>query len=422
MAIHADICKNILMHPTSFPLQAGKGFDALDEPWKATTVGFLVEKERRTGSSRTPEVYRRMLGDFLSHVSDPAVATALDVHRFAYGVGASGAAPAASTICVRIAAISGFYDFARRMGIVESNPASQVHRPLGRRALPRGLTPAEVERLLAAIPDTPTGLLDRAIVVTAVLTGLRRSELMSLRLGDVSPDCAAYYEVRTKGGVRRRRALPDPAWHAIRVAAAAMDRNIGVDDPAVFPISDTTFYAHLRRYAETAGLGRVSPHVLRHTAAKLRRMSGATIEQVSSLLGHVSIATTAIYLNQLDDERDDGWGPVAQAVGIASWPSATVHATRGSAMPRTGEQRRSGCANSRSVTWIGGHVHAPLPRSDTSPTQEEDTGTSRATDDRPGRRIRAHRARWIDTDRKLSPLRRSSRAFNGWGAMASPER
>jgi integrase len=78
-----------------------------------------------------------------------------------------------------------------------------------------------------------------------------------------------------------------------------------------FPISDATFYAHLRRYGELAGLGRVSPHVLRHTAAKLRRQTGATIEEVSTMLGHQSIATTAVYLRRLEDGPDDGWASVA---------------------------------------------------------------------------------------------------------------
>ena len=75
---------------------------------------------------------------------------------------------------VRLAAISGFYDFARRMGLVDTNPAADVKRPRARQSAPRGLEAEELRRLLDVIPDTPGGKRDRAIILTATLAGLRR--------------------------------------------------------------------------------------------------------------------------------------------------------------------------------------------------------------------------------------------------------
>ena len=299
-------------------LEARGTFESLDSRWKAIAVGFLTEKARRTGSRRTTEVYARTVARFLRGIPDPGGATPLDVHRFVNGIGSDGHAPAPSTVGVRLAAVSGFYDFACRMEMLERNPAANLRRPQPRRARPRGLSLDEIARLLAVIPGTPAGRLDRAITITALLTGLRRSELMQIRLVDPMVRDVPLYEVRTKGGVIQRRELPRPALDAIVAAAAALERPIGVRRDRVFPISDATFYDHLRRYGETAGLGPLSPHVLRHTAAKLRRQAGAAIEEVSALLGHRNFATTATYLRQLEHERDDGWAAVALALGLTS--------------------------------------------------------------------------------------------------------
>ena len=74
---------------------------------------------------------------------------------------------------------------------------------------------------------------------------------------------------------------------------------------AAFGMSWQAFYANLRRYGRNAGLDGVSPHVLRHAAAQLRRQAGASLEEVSRLLGHTSIATTARYLRRLEPEADE---------------------------------------------------------------------------------------------------------------------
>jgi len=173
--------------------------------WRDALGAWLEEVRQRTGSSRTPVEYARLLARFLDGLAAPDAAGPSDVHAFAYGVGPSGKAPSPSTIGVRLAAVSGFYDFARRMGLVASNPAAEVRRPRQRQPLPRGLGPGELRLLLAAIPASPTGLRDRAIILTAVLTALRRSEIMGLRAGDLTRNGAVYYRVRAKGGVERRR-------------------------------------------------------------------------------------------------------------------------------------------------------------------------------------------------------------------------
>jgi site-specific recombinase XerD len=60
----------------------------------------------------------------------------------------------------------------------------------------------------------------------------------------------------------------------------------------------------------------VTPHVLRHSAAKLRRDSGSTLEQVSALLGHRNLATTSTYLARLEGDEDQGWRSAAALLGV----------------------------------------------------------------------------------------------------------
>ena len=79
---------------------------------------------------------------------------------------------------------------------------------------------------------------------------------------------------------------------------------------------DSTFYTNLRRYLKAAGLPPSGVHVLRHSAAKLRRDAGESIEDVSRFLDHSSLAVTTTYLRRLEGQEDLGWGKVAVALGL----------------------------------------------------------------------------------------------------------
>ncbi len=251
----------------------------------------------------------------------PTEATPAQVHAFAYGPGPSGKEPSPSTVVVRLAAVSGFYDFARRMDLVDGTQAAEVKRPKLRPPTPSGLDGEALRRLLKAIPNTPAGIRDRAIVLTMVLSGLRRQEVMNLQGGDLTQDGGrVFYNVRAKGGIERHRELPAPAFAAISTALTAQGRPLEALGPEerLFDVSHWGFGQNLARYGKKAKLGRVTPHALRHSAAKLRRETGATIEDVGALLGHQSIATTARYLARLEGEQDHGWHGVAEILGLTT--------------------------------------------------------------------------------------------------------
>ncbi|MDO8483546.1 MAG: tyrosine-type recombinase/integrase [Candidatus Limnocylindrales bacterium] len=294
--------------------------------WERTLYAFLAEKERRSGSHRTVEGYARMLWPFFGRVGSPEKVTPAHVLAWAHGIGASGREPSSVTVGARIACLSSYYRFLIRINVAASNPCDALERPRTVQAVARGLSADEVRRLLAVVPDTVAGRRDRALLLTFVLTGRRRAEVLGLTAGDISVEGeTAYYSYRGKGGKRGRRELPRPAYEALcatlgdaGLPLAEMDPIASLWQAAAGPrgVTSATFYAHFRRYLRAAGLAPTGLHILRHTAAKLRRDAGASIEAVSSFLDHSSLAVTSIYLRRLEGEADRTWGQVAAAIGV----------------------------------------------------------------------------------------------------------
>ncbi|MEK7216432.1 MAG: tyrosine-type recombinase/integrase [Chloroflexota bacterium] len=307
---------------TNLPLAADEG-----SPWDRALEAFLAEKHRRPGSARTPEAYRRLLKDLFGRTGKtPDQLISQDVFTWAYGVGISLQTPSANTVGSRIACVSSFYRFLIRMGVLRANPCDALERPKATPSTPRGLSAEEVQRLLAIIPTTPVGLRDRAIVLTLILTGRRRAEVMALTAGDLSRQGGAvFYRYRGKGGKRGTRELPLPAFQAIERALAAWGKRLeamGADE-SLWPgngrsgITSSTFYGHLQRYLASAGLPPTGVHVFRHTAAKLRRDAGASVEEVSQFLDHSNLAVTSVYLQRLEGQVDARWAAVAATLGLS---------------------------------------------------------------------------------------------------------
>jgi site-specific recombinase XerD len=192
--------------------------------------------------------------------------------------------------------------------------------------MPKGMSADQIQRLLAVIPDTRTGLRDRAIILTLTFTGRRRAEVMGLRAGNISSQGEiVYYNYRGKGGKTGRRELPRPAYDAIVTALAAWGKDLATmrPDESLWPsasnprgLTSWSFYGNLRRYLRKAGLPLAGVHVFRHSAAKLRRDAGESVEDVSRFLDHSSLAVTTVYLRRLEGQQDTGWAKVAAAIGV----------------------------------------------------------------------------------------------------------
>ena len=293
--------------------------------WDQALYAFLVEKGNRSGARRTVESYGRMLSPFFA-TRTPDSVTPADVLAHAHGIGRSGRSPSSTTVGARIACLSSFYRFLIRMRLLGANPCDALERPRSMPAPARGYGAHEVRRLLVVIPDTIPGRRDRAIILVLVLTGRRRAEVLGLYARDISVEGGtAFYAYRGKGGKLGRRELPRPAYDAVRATLADAGLTIATMDPAgslwqagagILGISGSTFYGRFRRYLAAAGLAATGLHVLRHTAAKLRRDAGESIESVSAFLDHSSLAVTTTYLRRLEGVEDRTWGQVATAIGV----------------------------------------------------------------------------------------------------------
>ena len=310
------------MNPQLLPAQLDGDVPA----WTQTVVAFLAEKERRSGSRRTVEGYARMLWPFLNRIGSPDRVTPAHVLAWAHGVGASGREPSSATVGARIACLSSYYRFLIRMNIATANPCDALERPKTIPSLARGLTAEQIRQLLGVVPDTVAGRRDRALMLTFILTGRRRSEVIGLTAGDISVDGeAAFYLYRGKGGKRGRRELPRPVLDALtatladlRADLASMEPTASLWQAAAGPrgVTGATFYSRFKRYLRAAGLPPAGLHILRHSAAKLRRDAGSSIEAVSSFLDHSSLAVTSVYLRRLEGEADGTWPDVAAAIGV----------------------------------------------------------------------------------------------------------
>ena len=296
--------------------------------WDQTIYAFLAEKERRSGSMRTVRAYSGMLYRFFGNLGKPPdQVNATEIFSYAHGIGPSGKKPSSVTINARIACLSSFYRFLIRMSLVSANPCDQLERPRATPAPPRGLTAADIKKLLDVIPGSPKGLRDRAIILTLTLTGRRRNEVLNLTAKDlIQEDEAIYYFYRGKGGKHGKRELPRPAFQAIQQALAAFGKDFSTMKPeeSLWPssadsgrgITSGTFYGNLLRYFKAAGLMPAGMHIFRHSAAKLRREAGESVEQVSRFLDHSSLAVTTVYLRQLEGDRDTTWQQVAKAIDV----------------------------------------------------------------------------------------------------------
>jgi site-specific recombinase XerD len=310
------------MNPHYLPATARDDVPA----WQQTVVAFLAEKERRSGSRRTVETYARMLWPFFDRVGSPDRVTPAHVLAWAHGIGASGREPSSATVGARIACLSSYYRVLIRMNVAAANPCDALERPRTVQSVARGLSADEVRRLFAVLPNTVAGRRDRALLLTFVLTGRRRAEVIGLTAGDISVEGeTAFYSYRGKGGKRGRRELPRPAYEALcatlgdaGLSLAEMQPSASLWQAGTGPrgITSATFYNRFRRYLRAAGLAPTGLHILRHSAAKLRRDAGASIEAVSSFLDHSSLAVTSVYLRRLEGEADRTWPDVAVAIGV----------------------------------------------------------------------------------------------------------
>ncbi len=210
----------------------------------------------------------------------------------------------ASTAARLLSSLKRFYRHAVRQNLITVDPTLRIEAPKLPRPLPKSLTEADVESLLAAPPvDEPRGLRDRAMLEVLYASGLRVSELVTLKTPQISRDMGVV-RVLGKGSKERLVPLGEEALNWLeRYLRESRPALLGqrVTD-ALFVTARATgmtrqsFWHLIKRYALQAGLHKpISPHTLRHAFATHLLNHGADLRVVQLLLGHSDISTTQIY-------------------------------------------------------------------------------------------------------------------------------
>lgn len=210
---------------------------------------------------------------------------------------------ATSTISRNVATLKAFFGYLYRAGYIGTDPTIQLKAPKIEKKMPEILTPKEVDLLLSQ-PSMKTnkGIRDRAMLELLYATGIRVSELISLKLSDVNLG-ASYIHCQD---LNRERIIPfgSVAKNILKVYVREA-RPAMVDNEAeevLFtncngtPMSRQGFWKLLKKYAKNAGIQTdITPHTLRHSFAAHLVANGADLRSVQEMLGHSDISTTQIY-------------------------------------------------------------------------------------------------------------------------------
>jgi len=271
---------------------------------------YLRDVRRMSGN--TVESYARDLAALAafaeSRGAEPHALDRKDLEAFVRHRISTGLAP--RSVARAVACVRGFYKFAAVERKQDHSPADDLHPPRAWPALPKFLSLEDVDRLLAQ-PDasTPRGLRDKALIEVLYATGLRVSELVALRAGDLNLE-DGYLTCIGKGDKQRmvplgreaadwvRRYIRDGRPHLLRKHSSPW---LFVNARDGGSLSRVGFWKVLKAYGVMAGLSRpISPHVLRHSFATHLLERGADLRMIQVMLGHADLSTTQIYTHVLE--------------------------------------------------------------------------------------------------------------------------
>jgi integrase/recombinase XerD len=289
-----------------------------DQAWIELFLDMIAAE--RGGAKNTLAAYARDLADFSAELGQAGrtIAGASTDDLRGYLGSLARRRFAASSVARRLSAIRQLYRFLYAEGHRADDPSAVIEGPKRNRALPKVLSIAEVDRLLAQA-RTDMGQADQGapkhlrvarlacLIEVLYATGLRVSELIALPISAAERN-ARMLTVRGKGNKERLVPLNEAAKKAMSEYLALLSANGVRQTKWLFPSFGRTghltrqhFARELKALAAAAGLRQVSPHVLRHAFASHLLHNGADLRVVQTLLGHADISTTQIYTHVLEE-------------------------------------------------------------------------------------------------------------------------
>jgi integrase/recombinase XerD len=225
-----------------------------------------------------------------------------DIRRYLRGLYERGLG--ARSVARHLVTLRNFFRFLAKEGSIRLDPTAEIEAPHVGMSLPKYLTAAEVETLLAQ-PDTSTalGMRDKAMLEVLYATGTRVSELIGLRWEDFEVNLGVL-RCRGKGSKERLVPVGKSALRALEVYVRDARPKLakGKSNPFLFlnnrggGLSRVAFWMLIRDYGREANISTpITPHVLRHSFATHLLERGADLRSIQLMLGHSDISTTQIY-------------------------------------------------------------------------------------------------------------------------------
>lgn len=257
-------------------------------------------------SKNTELSYRRDLKKMAAYlvtkgIADPSKVTSEILRDYIENSEEHKAAPA--SVSRAIASMRAFYSYLEKEGKISSNPTEGLKAPKIEKKLPQIMTMDEVIRLLnQPSGDTPKDIRDKAMLELLYATGMRVTELITLKVGDVNlqmnyVDCHDPHKDRIiPFGIEARNAIRNYMDHAREALIANNDEQTLFVNMSGEPMSRQGFWKLIKYYTKKAGIEMdITPHTLRHSFAAHLVENGADLRSVQEMLGHSDISTTQIY-------------------------------------------------------------------------------------------------------------------------------
>lgn len=272
-------------------------------------------------SSNTIAAYKNDLGQFVSYLQEKNLNNAGSWQSIgadeinSYVTYMKEQPYASSSVARKVAAVKSFFNYLETNKIIQENPTTNIDSPKVKKRLPKTLSAEEVERLLEAPASkkSPKNLRDMALLNMLYSTGMRVTEVVSLRLEDVDLENKVLY---CPGKDDQVRELPfDQETEEILENYMEEGRPFLVkdkDENAMFlnhrgqQLTRQGLWLIIKAYAKEADLSvAVTPHTLRHSFAAHKLNSGSDLQEVQKLLGHANISTTQIYTQLEETETSE---------------------------------------------------------------------------------------------------------------------
>jgi len=299
---------------------------------------FLLYLQAERGCTRaTAQAYQADLRDFFRHLSDIGVTPtveeiSVDVVR-SWVIAMHQRGLCNNSVARRLAALRSFWRYLMIKGLTAEDVPGQVATPRRERSLPAYLGSEELRRLLDAALQQRTAFCafrDYAIIATFVYAGLRRGELLNLRVADIDLAESTLRVVSGKGRKTRiipmvpelNQALED--WLQMRAKFASGYLFVTVRGNRIYPSRLQIIW---KKVLSRAGLCRpgVTMHTLRHSFATLLLQSGKTdLVSIQHLLGHTRLDTTAIYLHVTSQQMREAVSAHPLSAGYGPRPMKEV--------------------------------------------------------------------------------------------------